>query len=202
MKPIYAALLVAALILVPIMTKAEINKGSKTRRRLIINGVQYATNYPFLPIVPNEWTFISKAEAARAVKLLPHSDTIKRSTFAIIHAEAGQDRVTGKYKGLNSNYGGVQTDSGLWGTPNFDGQTARIDSGGVPRMFAAFTSFTNFAEFVANRLKAKGFEAAKTPQIWTKLYIKDWWGVQETPSRIANKQAIYNTAMRIYNASK
>lgn len=204
-KGLIALAIVAALTLIPIMTKAEINKGSKTRKRLIINGVSYATNYPFLPIVPNEWTFITKAEAARAVKKLPFSDTIKRSTFAIIHAEAAQDRVTGRYKGLNSNYGGVQTDSGVWGTPNFDAQTARIDSGGVPRMFAVFTSFKDFAEFVGNRLKAKGFEAATTPDAWTDLYIRTWWAPPvslRTPQNIANKRAIYNTAMRIYSASK
>ena len=187
------------------MTKAEINKGSRTRKRLLINGVNYATNYPFLPIVPNEWTFITKAEAARAIKSLPYSDTIKKSTFAIIHAEAAQDRVTGRYKGLNSNYGGVQTDSGLWGTPNFDAQTPRIDSGGVPRMFAVFSTFNEFAQFVANRLKAKGFEAATTPQAWTNLYVNQWWAPPQsmrTARNLANKQAIYNTAMRIYNASR
>ena len=202
MKKLAAVLLIAAFILLPMSSKAELNRGSRSRKRLIIGGVEFFTNYWYLPIVPNEWTFISKADAIKAVKQLPHSDTIKKSTFAIIQAEAAQDRVSGKYKGLNNNYGGVQTDSGVWGTPNFDAQTARIDSGGVPRMFAVFNTFKDFAEFVANRLKNKGFEAATSPESWTNLYITKWWGGANTAANQAAKKAIYNTAMRLYNASR
>ena len=192
-------------------------------KSLIINGSPYKTNYPNLPIVSASNTYILISDASKAIKNLPFTDNIKRSIFALMWEEAAKDP-TGKYwKGINNNYGGVQTDSGQWHSPNFNGQTAKQDSTGAFRMFATFDTFSSFAQFLGMRVQEKGFGDATNATQWAIVYISKWWspvsdsllssflngsyiapnsGPNGTPisgpAAIAAKSAIYNSAMNRY----
>jgi hypothetical protein len=177
---------------------AMINTGSRTRRAIKIGSTTYYTNYPLLPIVDNEWTRISIPDTIRAIKGQNLPENLAKSVFAVILSEAARDRTTGNFKGINNNYAGVQTDSGVWGFANFSGQTAKIDSGGDARMFAQFDDFQSFIEFLANRLAAKGFGNAANAQQWADTYIRKWWGRTPTPALLRSKGNIYATAIKFW----
>ena len=179
---------------------AEMRKGSAQRLTVNVDGVVYRTNYARLPIVPNVWTTISRADTIRQIRALGLPDAVGINIYALIVAEAA--KVADGFKGLNNNYAGVQTDSGVWGYNNFTGQTARIDSGNVPRMFATFDNFQGFIEFIENRLKAKGFDAVTDAAEWAKRYVSNWWGVPQTPQNIRDKAAIYTSAAAAWRAAR
>ncbi len=179
---------------------AKINVGSRTRRLIVVNNLNYSTNYPLLPVVANEWTTISIRDTVNAIKAKQYGKNLSLAIFALIIAEAAKDRATGNLKGLNNNYAGVQTDSGVWGYSNFIAQTAKIDSGGKPRMFAAFDSFADFLDFLESRTIAKGFDQATNADTWARIYIPKWIGISVTANLLKAKSNIYKTAERLYSA--
>jgi hypothetical protein len=177
----------------------RINTGSKLKRIVKVGDVNYFTNYPFLPVIENNFTTITIADTIRAIKAKNLDGNLSRSMFAVILAEAAKTSDRKSFKGINNNYAGVQTDSGLWGNSNFEAQTAKIDSGGVPRMFAVFTDFNSFLDFLADRLAYKGFSRTATADTWANNYIRNWWGVTPTPNLIKSKGAIFTSAIAAYN---
>lgn len=177
---------------------AMINTGSRTRKSIVVGGKTYYSNYPFLPIVDNEWTEISIADTIRAIKSQNLPLNLSKAVFALILSESARNRTTGSFRGLNNNYAGVQTDSGVWGFSNFEAQTAKVDSGGDPRMFAVFADFQAFIEFLSNRAQFKGFGAAATASAWADTYIRKWWGRTPTATTLKAKGNIYATAIRLW----
>lgn len=177
---------------------AMINTGSRTRKSIKVGANTYFTNYPFLPVIDNEWTEISIPDSIRAIKAQNMPENLAKSVFALILSEAAKSKKTGNFVGIGNNYAGVQTDSGVWGFANFDAQTAKIDSGGDPRMFAVFADFQSFIEFLMNRAEAKGFGNASGANEWADTYIRKWWGRTPTASTLKAKAAIYNTAIKFW----
>jgi hypothetical protein len=177
---------------------AMINVGSRTRKAINVGGTTYFTNYSLLPIVPNEWTQISISDTIKAIKAQNLPESFGKAVFALILSEAAKIKGKAIFRGLNNNYAGVQTDSGVWGFANFEAQTARIDSGGDARMFAVFADFQDFMEFLINRAKAKGFDKAATDVAWADTYIRKWWGRTPTPSTLRSKASIYRTAINYW----
>jgi hypothetical protein len=101
------------------------------------------------------------------------------------------------------NYSGVQTDNARWGGPKvIIGQFAREDSVRW-RSFAIFASDATFLDFMANRIKAKGFDGNNGDK-WVTTYINKWWSPLAKKSytkgttKYNAKLAIYNSAMKRY----
>ena len=197
------ALVVFALLLKNLKVSAaevkKLNVGSRVKKIVKVGNVSYSTNYPFLPIIENEWTKISIADTIRAIKAKNFNSTLSRSLFAVILAEAAKSKDKKSFVGLNNNYAGIQTDSGIWMNSNFEAQTAKIDSGGKPRMFAVFTDFETFLDFLADRLTYKGFNKTNTADSWANNYIIKWLGVTPTTSLMKSKSAIFTSAINAYN---
>ena len=194
--------IVGLIILTSKVSAAElkkINVASRTKKIVKVGNVSYATNYPLLPVIANEWSTISIADSIRAIKAKNLDPTLSRSIFSVILAEAAKSKDRKSFVGLNNNYAGVQTDSGIWGSSNFEAQTAKIDSGGNPRMFAVFTDFGTFLDFLADRLTYKGFSKTATADTWATNYIRNWWGITPTPALIKSKGAIFTSAINAYN---
>lgn len=120
------------------------------------------TFYPGLPILTTVQTNIFSIKDA-ASYLKQHYPQVGKAVFAIILAEAGKAGVNSISSAGANNFGGVQTDSGVWGFSNFSGQFCRRDSSGVLRMFAAFNSPQAFLDFMVSRVQAKGFSSSQTP---------------------------------------
>ncbi|NBW58938.1 hypothetical protein EBR43_14415, partial [bacterium] len=128
------------------------------------------TSYKSLPIKSTyQSNLLSYAEAAKYLK--SKYPDISKAVFAILVAEAAKSgdnfRSAGGY-----NYAGVQTDCGVWGFSNFVAQFCRVDSGGKQRMFAEFPNNEAFLDFMANRIKSKGF--TNDADQWTTTYINKW----------------------------
>lgn len=162
------------------------------------------TSYPNLTIIPTIQTeFLSIRDAAAYLKT-NHPD-VGKAVFAIITAEAARSGADNFRSAGGNNFGGVQTDSGVWGFGSFTGQFCRRDSAGILRMFAAFPTPQAFLDFTASRIRAKGFSSAQTGDEWTAKYIDKWWSPNEKASYVKgtatynSKLAIYKTAERLYN---
>ena len=162
------------------------------------------TSYPNLPIFETVQTEVFSIKDAAAYLKTSHPDVAK-AVFAVIYAEAAKSGADNFRSAGGNNFGGVQTDSGVWGFGTFAGQFCRRDSGGVLRMFAAFTTPQAFLDFMANRIKAKGFSSNQTGDEWTAKYINTWWSPVDKASytkgttTFNSKLAIYKTAERFYN---
>ena len=155
------------------------------------------TSYPSLPILTTvQYELLSFSDAASYLKK-NHPD-IGLAVYALLTAEAGKSgsnfRSAGGY-----NYGGVQTDAGVWGYGNFVGQFCRRDSGGVLRMFAAFSNNNAFLDFLANRVKSKGFTT--NPDQWTTTYINEWWSPNEKAS-YTKGTGVYNEKLSIFRSAQ
>lgn len=154
------------------------------------------TVYPNLEIkdtVQVETYPISKA----AAYLKANHPDVGRAAFAVMLAEASTAGDNFRSAGGN-NFGGVQTDAGVWGFGNFNGQFCRRDSGGQLRMFASFTTPEAFLDFLANRLKAKGFSSTSGAENWTTKYINNWWSPVEKFSYVKGS-TVFNTKLSIFN---
>lgn len=179
---------------------AEMRKGQRTQISLTINGNLYKTNYPKLPVIPIDWTYISIKDMAKAVKSKNFAPNMGLNVFALIYQEAAKpDKNT--FKGVNNNYAGVQTDSGVWGYNNFIAQAGIKDSGSKYRMFAVFADLNDFIDFIHNRLLAKGFGSIDTADAFAPKYLTSWVGITATPSNVASKKAIYLTAKRVWDTT-
>jgi hypothetical protein len=162
------------------------------------------TSYPNLTIFETVQVEVFSIRDAAAYLKTNHPDVAK-AVFAIIYAEAAKSGADNFRSAGGNNFGGVQTDSGVWGFGNFAGQFCRRDSSGVLRMFAAFSTPQAFLDFMANRIKAKGFASSQTGDQWTDKYINAWWSPVDKASytkgtaTFNSKLAIYKTAEKFYN---
>jgi hypothetical protein len=162
------------------------------------------TSYPNLTIFPTVQVEVFSIRDTAAYLKTNHPDVAK-AVFAIIYAEAAKSGADNFRSAGGNNFGGVQTDSGVWGFGTFAGQFCRRDSSGVLRMFAAFSTPQAFLDFMANRIRAKGFSSNQTGDQWTANYIERWWSPVDKASftrgttTFNSKLAIYKTAERFYN---
>ena len=131
-----------------------------------------------------------------------YGDSLAKAVFAVMFAEASKSNDKFNSAG-GHNYSGVQTDNARWGGPKvIIGQFAREDSVRW-RSFAIFASDATFLDFMASRIKAKGFDG-NSGNKWVTTYINKWWSPSKkkeytkgTPKYNA-KLAIYNSAMKRY----
>ncbi len=162
------------------------------------------TSYPNLTILTTVQTETFSVRDAAAYLKTNYPD-VGKAVFAIITAEAAKSGADNFRSAGGNNFGGVQTDSGVWGFGNFAGQFCRRDSGGVLRMFAAFSTPQAFLDFMASRIRAKGFSSIQTGDEWTARYIDKWWSPNEKASYAKgtatynSKLSIYRTAEKLYN---
>lgn len=161
------------------------------------------TSYPNLPIITT--TQVEFLGASEAISYLKRNyPDVGLAVYALLTAEAAKSGDSFRSAGGN-NFGGVQTDSGVWGFGTFTGQFCRRDSSNTFRMFAAFSTPYAFLDFIANRLKSKGF--TNDPNQWTITYINKWWSPEAKASYTKGtpvyneKLAIFKTAEAKYNRS-
>ena len=162
------------------------------------------TAYPELAFTdpPPPATQMSLEYAATTLKS-KYGDSLAKAVFAVMVAEA---RITNeKWNSPGGhNYAGVQTDNSRWGGPKvIVGQYATADSERV-RSFAIFESNATFLDFMANRIKAKGFDGNDGNK-WVERYLNSWVFLNlkgRDPEKYKKlfpfKKNIYNTAMRYY----
>jgi len=166
------------------------------------------TSYPELKkLDPGKLTYISLEQAAGKLKNLP-DQCLAKAIFAVMYIEAGrtEDRKFFKSAG-HFNYGGIQTDSGRWkNDKNFVGRFSKPDISGNVREFAAFKNHEDFFDFMADRLKAKGFNGCNADQ-WTDTYIQKWWSpaakaqYKKGSKKYQDKKNVYNGAIKRYEAA-
>jgi len=166
------------------------------------------TSYPELKkLDPGKLTYISLEQAAGKLKNLP-DQCLAKAIFAVMYIEAGrtEDRKFFKSAG-HFNYGGIQTDSGRWkNDKNFVGRFSKPDVSGNVREFAAFKNHEDFFNFMADRLKAKGFNGCNADQ-WTDTYIQKWWSpaakaqYKKGSKKYQDKKNVYNGAIKRYEAA-
>jgi len=177
---------------------------NQTQGNGIVTSTNCKTSYPNLPILTSVQSTTYPINSAAQYLKQKYPSTGK-AVFAVIVAEAAKAGRDNFISAGGNNFGGVQTDSGVWGFGNFEGQFCRRDSSNTFRMFAAFATPEAFLDFIANRLQAKGFNSNLTPDQWTELYINKWWSPVEKASytkgtsTFNSKLSIYNSAVNLYN---
>ena len=165
----------------------------------------YKTAYPELPFTdpPPPSDLLPYEKAVKYLKS-KYGNDLGKAVFAILFAESAKSGNAFRSPG-GHNYAGVQTDNARWGAPGIVGQYSRIDSGGVQRSFAIFSSDESFLDFMASRVKAKKFSGTNG-DVWTTTYINSWWSPKEKKQYVKgtqkydNKLAIYNTASNKFNS--
>ena len=164
------------------------------------------TSYPeFSFIEPPPKSNVLTFKEAKTYLSSKYDEGLAKAVFAVLWAEASktQDRKAFSSAG-GYNYAGVQTDSGRWGAGGIIGQYARRDISGRVRSFAVFKDNNGFLDFMASRIKAKGFSGING-DIWTTVYINSWWSPPEKGSYIKGtkvykeKLSFYQSAMKRYN---
>jgi hypothetical protein len=165
--------------------------------------------YPELPLIKNpKSTSVSLEESVHY--LLGLTDECNaRAVYSIMVAEASRTddkksfRSAGEY-----NYAGVQTDGNRWGYSDpIVSVFRRTDSGGNYREFAGFKNNAGFFDFMANRIKDKGFDGCNADN-WTETYIQKWWSPKAKASytkgteKYNAKKSIYNTAQKQFDEYK
>jgi len=166
------------------------------------------TSYPELKkLDPGELTYISLEDAASKLKTLP-DQCLAKAIFAVMYAEAARTKDRKSFKSAGHyNYSGIQTDSGRWkNDKNFVGRFSKKDVSGKVREFAAFKNHEDFFNFMADRLKAKGFNGCNADQ-WTETYIQKWWSptakaqYKKGSKKYQDKKDIYNGAIKRYETA-
>lgn len=161
------------------------------------------TAYPELPFTdPRPPRNQMSYEYAVTTLKSKYGDSLAKAVFAVMFAEASKSQ--GKFNSAGGhNYSGVQTDNARWGGPKvIIGQFAREDSVRW-RSFAMFESDATFLDFMASRIKAKGFDGNNGDK-WVTTYINKWWSPAAKKSYVkgtgkyASKLAIYKSAMKRY----
>lgn len=163
------------------------------------------TAYPEFPFSPApDHDLMSYEKAVKYLKSKYDVSTAK-AVFAIMFAEASKNKEHTAFQSAGGhNYAGIQTDNSRWGAPGIIGQFALIDSGKANRLFAIFASDESFLDFMASRIKAKGFNGLDADN-WTLNYINKWWSpvakaeYVKGSEKYKEKCAIYNSAMAVYN---
>jgi hypothetical protein len=167
------------------------------------------SSYPELPFINNPKRTIVSLEDSVHYLLNVTDECTARAVFSIMVAEASrtEDRKSFNASG-EYNYSGVQTDSGRWGySKPIISRFRRVDVGGNNREFAGFKNNEGFFDFMANRIKAKGFNGCNADN-WTNTYIQKWWSPSakaqygKGTAKYNSKKAIYNTAMRQFDEFK
>ena len=165
----------------------------------------YKTAYPELPFTepPPPSDLLPYEKAIKYLKS-KYGNDLGKAVFAVLFAEAAKSGNAFRSAG-GHNYAGVQTDNARWGAKGIVGQYSRIDSGGVRRSFAIFSSDESFLDFMASRIKAKGFSGING-DVWTTTYINSWWSPKEKKQYVkgtqkySSKLAIFNTASNKFNS--
>jgi hypothetical protein len=168
------------------------------------------TTYNELPILPR--TPQDSLSYTDTVKYLnsKYPEPVAKAVFAIMGAESSKnDARTAFMSAGGHNYSGTQTDAGKWGggvDKLFVGQFCKVDVSGRSRMFAAFEKPEDFLDFMASRVKAKGFDKQAGGAHWTERYLNTWVQVdmkgndpQKYSKWYPNKLSIYNTYARKFD---
>ena len=163
------------------------------------------TAYPNLPFTnPNPTPDLLSFSTAATYLNTKYGSNLGKAVFAVLFAEASKNGNNFKSSG-GHNYAGIQTDNARWGATGIIGQYCRVDSGNVARAFAIFKNDETFLDFMANRIKAKGFNGNSGDK-WTNTYILNWWSPSNKKEyaikgseQYNNKIAIYNSAIKQYN---
>ena len=161
----------------------------------------------------------SLKDTIEALEDLGYNKNAVIGTFAVLWAEASKYKTNGKNAGFRSagahNYAGIQTDNAVWTGTTKDGskgpikaQYCRKDAERY-RAFALFEDVDQFLKFAAFQHKRKGLHASSA-DVWTEKYINNWWSPKEKTQAThkkggtvyKSKKAIYNTAVKAYNAIK
>ena len=161
------------------------------------------TAYPDIPFtVPRPGPdYLSYKEAATYLNET-YGSSLGKAVFAVLFAEAAKskDKKDTFVSAGGNNYSGVQTDNAKWGAPGIIGQYCRVDSGGSTRAFAIFESNATFLDFMANRVKAKGFDGDSGDK-WVITYILSWWSPSAKKDYAVKGSEKYNSKLSIYNSS-
>ena len=161
------------------------------------------TAYPELPFTePRPGPdYLTYREAATYLNKT-YGSSLGKAVFAILFAEAAKskDRKDTFVSAGGNNYAGVQTDNAKWGAPGITGQYCRVDSGGVSRAFAVFATNEVFLDFMANRVKAKGFDGNSGDK-WVTTYILSWWSPAAKKEYAVKGSEKYNSKLSIYNSA-
>jgi hypothetical protein len=159
----------------------------------------YKTAYPELAFTePPPPSNLLPYETAVNYLKNKYGNDIGKSVFAILFAEASKS--DGAFRSAGGhNYAGVQTDNARWKAPGIIGQYSRIDSGNVRRSFAIFANDESFLDFMANRVKSKGFTGTNGDQ-WTSTYINSWWS-PKAKGEYTKGTDKYNSKLAIYNSA-
>jgi hypothetical protein len=158
------------------------------------------TAYPNLPFTnPRPGSDLLSYKTAATYLNTKYGSSLGKAVFAILFAEASKSGNNFRSAG-GHNYAGVQTDNAKWGAPGIIGQYCRIDSGGVARAFAIFASDETFLDFMANRIKAKGFDGDSGDK-WVTTYILSWWSPKAKKEYAVKGSEKYNSKLSIYNSA-
>lgn len=140
--------------------------------------------YPTKPMLPYKPTKVAMSTAVACIQSLDMPVEVKRSTYIVFRNESANGM-----KGINNNYGGIQTDSGKWPDKYDDliiGNVQKVENGtGNVRLFAAFDNVATFMFMLADRLKDRGiyvggdtYHVVKahvdTPEELAVIYKREW----------------------------
>ena len=164
---------------------------------LNIEEVRKKSKYPELEYLdtPNSTTLTY----LEAVTYLKNSHRgVAKAVFAVMWAEAS--KTGNSFKGIEHNYAGVQTDSGRWGSSDryFAAQHIARDSKGY-RVFASFSDSASFLDFMADRVRSKGF-SGDNADAWTATYIDKWWSPSDK-AQFTKGTEKYNAKLAIFNTA-
>lgn len=165
--------------------------------------------YPELPLIKNPKTTTVGLEESVHILLDMGDECLAKAVFAVMYAEA---RRTSDKKSFSSageyNYSGVQTDGSRWGySKPIVSVFRKVDSGGNYREFAGFKDNEGFLDFMANRIKGKGFDGCNADN-WTETYIQKWWSPSAKASygkgteKYNDKKSIFNSAIKKFDEYK
>lgn len=165
--------------------------------------------YPELPLIENfKSTSVSLEDSVHY--LLDVTDECNaRAVYSVMVAEASRTSDRKSFRSAGEyNYAGVQTDGGRWGYSDpIVSRFRRVDSGGNYREFAGFKDNKGFFDFMANRIKSKGFDGCDADK-WTETYIQKWWSPQaknqygKGTEKYNAKKSIFNTAQKQFDEYK
>ena len=164
------------------------------------------SSYPELPLIapPPTPNLLPYQEATSILNRITDPSTAK-AVFAVLFAEASKKGEAFSSAG-GYNYAGVQTDAGKWGGNSGSFIKARYvrPDAERPREFAVFEDNEAFLNFMANRIRSKGFDG-NDGDSWTTTYINKWWSPAQKAeytkgtTKFNQKLNIYNSAIKRYN---
>ena len=165
--------------------------------------------YPELPEVKFIPTQVDPIAVRNYINAMDIPLELKLSSYTIFAIESGHGQ-----KGVNNNYGGIQTDGGRWGQPMDSfiiATTVAVENlRKIQRRFAVFASWQNYVTALVQRLKSRGLYIGGTThkivnmnvdslQNFTRAYTKEWI---EGNAKIEPTKDTTFTVASIYNANK